>query len=121
MLRRFLKRIARPAHEAVAALPGVRRQEDVLGLAQASRGRVVKRGNGTLALTADALRFYPWWPSDELVIPLSSVMVVDTTRRHLGKSVGATLLRVQWRAGGIDDSMAWKVGDLSGWLADLSR
>ena len=74
------------------------------------------RGNGCLALGPDRLVFVMWFPRRELVIERSSITGVDTTRWHLGKTVGRPLLRVTF--GG--ESAAWLVRDLSHWEAALT-
>ena len=100
--------------------PSVRRVETVGGLGLMSLGRTQIRGNGTLALTADELRFQQWVPRRVVRIPLDRVTEVTTERWWLGKTVGRRLLCVRWQtdAGGAD-AMAWQVRDLDAWLADL--
>lgn len=99
---------------------GLRRVETVGGLGLESAGRAQIRGNGTLALTTDALRFRQWVPRREVRIALDDVTSVETVRWWLGKTVGRRLLCVRWRtdAGG-EDAMAWQVRDVDGWIADL--
>lgn len=44
----------------------------------------------------------------------------DTTRSHLGKTMGRDLLRVCWRGpSGGEDAIAWLLDDLGGWHATL--
>ncbi|MEX2619395.1 MAG: hypothetical protein WD250_04170 [Egibacteraceae bacterium] len=120
MLRGLLRRIAAPAHRAADAIPGVRRREDVLSFGQTSKGVTQVRGNGTLVLTDDRLVFLMWMPRRELVIPLAAVEAVDTTRSHLGKTMGRDLLRVCWRdPRGGEDAIAWLLDDLGGWHTAL--
>ncbi|HEV3001664.1 MAG TPA: hypothetical protein VGW75_13065 [Solirubrobacteraceae bacterium] len=99
---------------------GLQRVEAVRGLGLESRGRAQVRGNGTLALTDDALLFQQWLPGREVRIALTDVTHVGTTRWWLGKTVGRRLLCVRWRtAQGDGDGMAWEVRDLEAWLAAL--
>ena len=95
MLKRWLSKVAAPAHHAVSELPGVVRQADVRSLGRSSKGGMQIIGNGTLALTHDALAFYMWRPASELVIPLADVVAVDTATSHAGKRFGTRLLRVR--------------------------
>ena len=106
---------------AEAMLPAnSRRRAVVWSLGQASRGHGQIRGNGTLALTADALVFVLWVPRRQVVIPLSRIVAVDTTKSHLGKRVGAHLLRVRWLSDEGEDVIAWQLADLESWLAALT-
>ena len=120
MLKGVRRRLASGAHGAAAALDGVTRQDDVVSLGLASRGGRQVRGNGTLALTADALHFFMWVPSDSTVIQLADITAVDTVRVHAGKTIGGQLLRVAWRSASGEDAIAWRVPDLDGWLAALT-
>ncbi len=115
------RRAARVEAEMRAELgPGLRRIAAVNGLGLESLGKRQVRGNGTLALTTDELRFRQWVPQREVRIALSDVVDVGTERWWLGKSVGRPLLCVRWRGdGGSEDAMAWQVRDLDAWLADL--
>lgn len=98
----------------------IRRRADVSGLGLRSRGRGQVRGNGSLVLTAEELRFRQWIPQRETTIPLAAVTSVGTERTWLGKWVGSKLLCVRWRTpDGGEDAMAWRVPDLDGWLAAL--
>ena len=98
----------------------IRRRADVNGLGLRSRGRGQVRGNGSLVLTAEELRFRQWVPRRETTIPLAAITSVGTERTWLGKWVGSRLLCVRWRTSdGGEDAMAWKVPDLDGWLAAL--
>ncbi len=80
---------------------------------RASRGGMEVRGNGALVLTDKALWFHRIGADAPLEIPLASITSVDTTRSHAGKTIGRDLLRVSFD----DDSVAWYVRDLAGWLA----
>jgi hypothetical protein len=84
-----------------------------------SKGAGQMRGNGTLALTSDELAFVLWMPHQTIRIPLRDIVMVDTAKSHLGKSLATPLLRVRWTTAGIEEIVAWRVVDLSGWLTDL--
>lgn len=84
-----------------------------------SKGATQMRGLGTLALTEDELAFVLWMPHQTIRIPLRDIVAVDSPTSHLGKTVFTPLLRLRWRTAGIDETVAWRVLDLSGWLADL--
>lgn len=87
-----------------------------------SRGAMQLRGNGVLALTAQELYFRAAVGSTELIIPAHAIIEVSTTRSHLGKTVGRELLHVTYRTpDGGQDSAAWFVRDLGGWLRALGR
>jgi len=99
---------------------GLRRIDTVNSLGLESLGRAQVRGNGTLALSIDELRFRQWIPQRDIRVPLANVTDAGTKRWWLGKTVGRRLLCVRWRnEDGSEDAMAWQVRDLEGWLADL--
>jgi hypothetical protein len=81
-----------------------------------SKSRFQLRGNGCLALGPERLVFVMWWPRRELVIERDSITGVDTTKVHLGKTVGRPLLRVTFG----DESAAWLVRELNQWPAALA-
>lgn len=116
-IRRHADRVERELAQELGT--GIRRIAAVRGLGLETLGRGQVRGNGTLALTADELRFRQWVPRREVSIPLAHVTHVGTERWWLGKTVGRRLLCVRWRVAGGEDAMAWEVRDLEGWLADL--
>ena len=96
------------------------RQSGARSLGVTSLGRGQVRGNGVLALAGGELVFAQAIPSREWRIPVGRIQKVDTARSHLGKWVGATLLRVAWIDGnGSADSIALQVSDLGGWLAAI--
>lgn len=104
------------------ALDGVVRSDSsasFFGLS--SRGLAQVRGNGVLALARDGLWFRLLLPRREFEVPLADVIEVDSPRSHLGRTVGRRLLRVRFRTAGGEDSIAWCVADLDGWIADLGR
>jgi hypothetical protein len=77
------------------------------------------RGNGALALARNELWFSLYMPQREVLIPLGDVLEATTARSHLGKSVGRKLLLVRFRAAGGEDSVAWAVRDVDGWIAAI--
>ena len=81
-----------------------------------SKGKFQIRGNGFLALGEDRLVFVMWWPRRELIVERATITTVATTRSHLGKAVGRSLLHVTF--GG--ESAAWLVRRLDHWLAALT-
>jgi hypothetical protein len=85
-----------------------------------SRGVTQLRGNGALVLTKSSLRFFQVLPRSEVNIPLSTITAVDTTRVHLGKTVGHKLLRVTFDLQGQSDTIAWYVTDVDAWIAKLA-
>jgi hypothetical protein len=89
---------------------------------QKSRGVAQIRGNGTLILTRSDLVFEMWLPSREYRIPLASIASLSNPKSFLGKSRFTPLLQVTFRdAGGNEDSMAWQVRDLSGWMRQIDE
>jgi hypothetical protein len=101
-----------------SGFPALRRSDArSLGITSLGAGQI--RGNGVLALGPSELLFLQAIPRRELRVRLEDVRAVETTRRHLGKSVGSELLRVTWISAGAEDSAAWEVRDLAGWLAAL--
>jgi hypothetical protein len=86
-----------------------------------SKGVTQIRGNGCLAVTKDELLFVMWIPRREIRIPRAWITSVETTKWHLGKTMGKPLLLVRFtddqaRA----DSVAWYVKDLPAWEAALA-
>ena len=90
-------------------------------LGQISKGLGQIRGNGALVLTPDQLYFGLFAPRRELTIELGDVVSLSTPRVHLGKTVGAKLLRVDFYTDGGQDAAAWAVRDLEEWIADIER
>jgi hypothetical protein len=88
---------------------------------QTSKGLGQIRGNGALVLTPNQLYFALFAPRRELTIQLGDVVSLFTPRVHLGKTVGAKLLRVDYRADGGEDAAAWAVRDLEEWVSDIER
>lgn len=84
-----------------------------------SIGAVQARGNGCLALGDDALVFAQWVPKRDLHIPLADVIEVDEADSHLGKRIFRKLLRVRWAIAGREETAAWYVRDLDGWVSAL--
>jgi hypothetical protein len=60
----------------------------------------VVRGNGTLTLTPEELRFVRWVPKKAWVIPLASVVSVEARTGHNGKwTFGCPAVKVRFRDG----------------------
>ncbi len=85
-----------------------------------SRGASQVRGNGCLVATRDRVVFVMWVPRRETTIERADILAVETPRAHLGKSRGVPLLKVIFRANGRQDSIAFAVRDLDGWVARLT-
>ena len=72
------------------------------------------RGNGVLAVSMREIFFLMWLPRKALQIPIEKITRVETARSHLGKTVGRTLLRIEFEnSEGRRDSAAWLVRDLT--------
>lgn len=117
-VRRAVSRSRRTLESALAG-QAVVTAENALSLGVASRGKRQLRGSGTLALCHDRLLFAQWVPSSVLEIPFADITDVDTTKFHLGKSVGAPLLRISWLTPDGGDQIALQVRDVDRWLAAL--
>jgi hypothetical protein len=88
---------------------------NALFFGQQSRGVRQMRGNGTLIVTDSDIIFQQWVPSREFRIPLSAIQAIENPSSFLGKWQGVPLLKVSFlNESGHTDSMAWRVGDLSG-------
>ncbi|HUT80287.1 MAG TPA: hypothetical protein VMZ29_03715 [Candidatus Bathyarchaeia archaeon] len=87
---------------------------------QESSGVWQIRGNGVLLLTSDELFFEMWMPKRKTSIPISSIIKVDTTKWHLGKTKNRLLLKVIFtNENGQTDSAAWLIRDLDQWLISI--
>jgi hypothetical protein len=123
----FVKSVLRRAEQqldaALAGQPVLLRDSMANFFGLASLGPVQLRGNGSLALTRDTLGFMrAMSKKPPLMIPLSAIQKVETTRSHLGKTVGRPLLTVHFvNAAGEVDVVAWLVRDLDRWLGQLGR
>jgi hypothetical protein len=117
-VRRAVSRSRRTLDSALAGRPVVT-AENALSLGVASRGKRQLRGSGTLALCHDRVLFVQWVPSSVLEIPFADITHVDTTKVHLGKSVGAPLLRISWMTPDGGDQIALQVRDVDRWLGVL--
>ncbi len=118
LLRSSIRRWRGRASARLGPGPFVRRS-DARSLGVRSAGVWQVRGSGSLALSGTELVFAQWVPDRSLRIPRTAIESVDTIGSHLGKTVGARLLRVRWRADGREDEIALQVPDLDGWLRDL--
>jgi len=71
------------------------------------------RGNGDLIITPDEVYFEMWFPKRILVIPMHSVVSVETPKSFKGRSVFRPLLKISFSDEiGRKDSVAWYVKDL---------
>jgi len=79
-------------------------------------------GNGCLALSDSQIVFQRWLPRRQWIIPRADVREVDETYVHLGKSHGGRLLRLRFAGSdGVEDVVAFSVGDVDMWTAALRR
>ncbi len=89
-------------------------------LGVASRGKAQLRGTGALALGSEALVFDYWVISRRIAIPRRAIRRVEHVRSHLGKSVGATLIKVSFvNDEHLYDQVAFRVIDVDAWTAAL--
>lgn len=103
----------------VAAGRTARRQAMAQSFGIRSKGVGQWRGSGELALFEDELVFVQAFAENHIRAKLSDIVGVTTPRSFLGKTQGAKLLAVEWRAGAVSDQVAFRVADLDGWVAAL--
>jgi hypothetical protein len=122
-VRGALRQAQQRLDAALAGQPVLLRDNMANFFGLASLGPVQLRGNGSLALTRDAIAFQPALRNKPpLLIPRSSIQKVESARSHLGKTVGRPLLTVHFTtATGETDVVAWLVRDLGSWQAQLGR
>lgn len=111
----------RMEHDLLRGKPPQQMDDMANFLGLQSVGAVQARGNGCLALGDDALLFAQWVPQRTVVVPLQDVIEVDEADSHLGKSIFKKLLRVRWKVDGREETAAWFVRDLPGWVTALRR
>jgi len=108
------------ADKALADVVGRQRSVAATALGRTDpQGRGNLLSTGTLVLAAEEVAFAQWRPLRVLRIPRRSIVKVDTTREHLGKTMRSDLLRITWDEDGIDQQVAFFIRDLDPWLADL--
>lgn len=115
----LVRRSRAQADEALAPLGSPSRTTAATALGRSDPGDGPLLGTGTLVLTPSELGFAQWRPLRVLRIARPDIILVDTTREHLGKTMKSDVLRVTWRADGVDEQVAFFVRDLDPWLADL--
>ena len=78
------------------------------------------RGNGILLLTSSELYFRMLLPKKEILVPLRSIISVETPGSFPGKTKGRKLLKIDFRniTGGTD-SAAWLVDNLEKWVESI--
>jgi hypothetical protein len=85
-----------------------------------SDGPLQIRGNGSLAVYQDGIRFERWIPPRTIWIPRKAVHAIDSTRSHCDKTQFVRLLRIRYEnERGEADSVAWRVADVDRWLDAL--
>jgi len=93
-----------------------------LYVAKESDGHSHFRGSGYLVLTGDELYFERQMDGKIIMIPLSSIIKVDRTRRLGGQSPGKLMLKVEFKTQeGAEDAIAWKVRELEEWIKQITR
>lgn len=84
-----------------------------------SKGVMQLRGNGGLVLTRDELHFVPLAGGTEVRFPLRAIRSVGTVRSHLGKTIGRSLLKIEWQDADRVDAIALHVRDVQRWVQRL--
>lgn len=85
-----------------------------------SSGMKQVRGNGILLLTSSQLYFRMLLPKKEILVPLRSIISVETPRSFLGKTKRKKLLKIDFRSdAGSTDSVAWLVDNLEKWVETI--
>ncbi len=93
-----------------------------LYVAKESDGHSHLRGNGYLVLTGDELFFEREMDGKIIMIPLSSIIKLDRTRRLGGQSPGKLMLKVEFKTQeGAEDAIAWKVKELDDWIQQINQ
>ncbi|WP_341346660.1 hypothetical protein [Paenibacillus sp. FSL H3-0469] len=112
-------RIRRQLHEQTIILSD--RLANFYGRSTQGQGQI--RGNGWLLLIKDDLRWEMYLPARSLVIPLNSILSVDTTPAHLGKTgkAGQLLLRITYTDGEQEECAAWKVDQTQQWVSSINK
>ena len=113
------KRMAREVQSRFDASEIVRLELDANFFGQKSKGAAQIRGNGALVLTRDELWFMLALPRREYAIPLADITEVSLPKSYRGKTIFRSLLCVEVRSSGSDDSMAWAVRDADAWKAAI--
>jgi len=77
------------------------------------------RGNGCLILSTKEIYFQRWSPQWDLRFPRDAITRVELVKKHLGKRVGRSLLKLTWRTEEGEDSVAFLVSDPDAWVREL--
>lgn len=109
------------AEEQLAPLGPTEQKVAATALGRSDDAEETLTGTGTLVVTATELAFAQWRPSRLLRIDRADIVSVDTRREHLGRTMKRDVLRVAWKQGGVEESVAFFVRDLDPWLVTLSR
>ena len=81
---------------------------------QESKGVTQLRGNGVMVITTSELYFQQLVTNREWHIPFGTMQAVETTKSHLGKTVGRPLLKIRYvNPEGRIDTVAWWVRDVA--------
>lgn len=98
----------------------VLRKDRATCLGRASADTAHAKGVGVLALTPDELVFWLAVPDREVRVPRAAITGSGSTRSFLDKHVAEDVLHVAWTVDGEADEAAWKVPDLTAWVAALA-
>ncbi len=80
------------------------------------------RGSGYLVLTDDELYFERQLDRKIIMIPISSIVHVDRTKRLGGQNPGTFMLQVEFKTQeGKEDAIAWNVKELEAWIQKITR
>jgi hypothetical protein len=95
--------------------------KSALYVARKSDGYSHFRGHGYLVLTEDELYFDRQLLRRTIIIPVSSIIEVDKTRRLAGQMLVRLMLKVTFKTQeGVEDAIAWKVKKLDEWITKIS-
>lgn len=96
--------------------------KNALYVAKESDGNSHFRGSGYLVLTEDELYFERQLDRKIIIIPVSSIIKADRTRRLGGQSPGKLMLKVGFKTQeGEEDAIAWKVRELEEWIKKITK
>ena len=91
-----------------------------LYIARESDGYSHFRGTGYLVLAKNELYFERLLKRKIIIIPTSSIITVEKTKKIAGQSPGMMLKVVFKTPEGEQDAVAWKVKELDRWIKEIS-
>ena len=99
----------------------LRLDKHALYVARQSDGYKHFRGTGYLVLTDEELYFERLLMKKIIILPVSSILDVDKTKRLAGQSPGGFMLKITYQTqDGENDAIAWKVKELEQWITAVS-